>query len=298
MNDDLPPIAPEVDELASAYLDGELDPADRARVEADAGLNARAAQLGEIRDLVAAPVAPLTPDRREGMIRAALATAEAEDTSDGTGGRGDQASTASVVPLASRRRPHRVLRVLGPVAAAAAAIGAIAFLGRDTGDDDSGTAVRSERADQDATEAATILVAPATGAPAGATEAEQSADGRDTGGGAADSSVAGDRAGTEAPAEGAPLAALGPLPDLGEATTPEEVAELMRQRATEQESAPATVGARDANDTIAACAVEPGIPVAGVVYGGQRGLVVLTDDGGFLVLSQDCEILARVPDGS
>ena len=61
------------DELASGYLDGELGPDERARVEADDALMALVAELRTVSDAVASPVAPLTDDRREAVLAAAAA---------------------------------------------------------------------------------------------------------------------------------------------------------------------------------------------------------------------------------
>jgi hypothetical protein len=284
MTDELPPHTPDTDELASAYLDAELDPLERARVEADEHVRARVAELAEVRDLVAAPVAPLAPDRREEMIRAALEAAV----------RDGEPPTAPVVPLEGRRR-HRVLRVLAPAAAAAAAIGAVAFLARDDPKDDAGTAARTASVEEDT--AATILAGPAvTEAPAGV-EAEQATEAAD---GSAELSVPTAAAATGAPVDTAPAAAgslaAHALTDLGEVSTPAELVARLQQRNSDGVG-PAT---DTAQDVIAPwdCPDQPGTLIGIVVYTGERALVVSTDGSRYAVLDQDCRILATVSGGS
>ena len=73
------------EELASAYLDGELEAEDRARVEADPALMALVADLRAISDAVAAPVAPLTDEQRSTMVAAAMATLPEAGGADAAG---------------------------------------------------------------------------------------------------------------------------------------------------------------------------------------------------------------------
>ncbi len=267
MTDEPRPGDATLDELASAYLDGELDTAEQARVDRDPVLSARVAELAEVRAQVAAPVVPLPADRRDAMIRAAV------DAFDGP-------VVAPVIALADRRRGWRVLRVLGPVAAAAAAIGAVAFIARDGGGDrDTGGGVAIDAsADTSAAEA----------------EDDQAS------GGAAETTAA--AAAEEAPAEGgeagvevAPAAeTLSALPDLGEASTADEVAALLvaTRQATLESTVPQATDEQDSGVAFAACA-DIGTPVATVVYAGEDALVVATGTGRYAVLGADCAIRAE-----
>lgn len=104
------------DELVSAYLDGEATPAEIAEVEQDDALMARIEQLRSVRDAVAAPVAPMSAERRDQMIEAALAVADAE-----TGHRRE----ARIVPIHRRRETLLALSV----AAAAILVAAVVSSG-------------------------------------------------------------------------------------------------------------------------------------------------------------------------
>jgi hypothetical protein len=99
---------------------------------------------------------------------------------------------------------------------------------------------------------------------------------------------------TEAPAAGATLAARA-FADLGEVSTADELAARLRQRTSE--------GGQAADDTVQgvialwACPDEPGTVIGTVVYAGQRALVLITDRSLYVVLDQDCRILATVTVG-
>lgn len=88
------------DELASAYLDGELDEAERALVQGDPALLARVEELRAASEAVAAPTAPLPPAAGDDLVAGAL--------------------RAGAVP-APRRSPWRS-RLPSPAAAAAAVL--------------------------------------------------------------------------------------------------------------------------------------------------------------------------------
>ncbi len=62
----------ERDELASAYLDGEVTADERARVESDETLRARVDELRAIRDALAAPLPVASDAERESAIAAAV----------------------------------------------------------------------------------------------------------------------------------------------------------------------------------------------------------------------------------
>ena len=139
------------DELVSAYLDNEATPAEVAEVEQDGALLARADELRAVRDAVAAPVPPPVTDRREAMLGAALAAADAEAA---------EHHRARVVPF------HRTRRALLAVAAAAIVLAAVASAGLIASrlDDDVGD-VASKAAPTDAAGGAT-QAAPAVDEPA------------------------------------------------------------------------------------------------------------------------------------
>jgi hypothetical protein len=105
-----------LDELASSLLDGEAAPADRARLAGDEELQARVAQLAEVRHAVAA-VRPVEPERREAAIAAALRAFEAEDG-------GEEEELEPPATTARRRWSAR----LAPALAAAAVIVLLAAL--------------------------------------------------------------------------------------------------------------------------------------------------------------------------
>jgi hypothetical protein len=88
------------DELASAYLDGELDEAERAVVQGDPALLARVEELRAASEAVAAPTAPLPSDRSDDLVANAL--------------------RAGAVPAA--RRPSWRSRLPSPATAAAAVL--------------------------------------------------------------------------------------------------------------------------------------------------------------------------------
>ncbi|WP_419927141.1 anti-sigma factor family protein [Candidatus Poriferisocius sp.] len=146
----------EMDELASAYLDGEATPEEVALVESDPRMQALVEELRAVRDLVAAPVEMPSDEVRDQMIARALD------------------HRAPVVSLETARRR---LRAIPPQArvilAAAAVIAAIAVVGvtvfeqqgdEFAGNDDSASAPAMADAPADAE--------PEAPAPVAAAEAE------------------------------------------------------------------------------------------------------------------------------
>lgn len=117
-------------ELASAYLDGELDHADRIRAQADPVVMALVADLQALQEAVDdAP--PADPAVRTRAIAAALAEFDAATTGSPTGAH--RAGPA--------RRPGAATRWTRPLTLAAAAVaivavGVVAVQGRDRGADD------------------------------------------------------------------------------------------------------------------------------------------------------------------
>lgn len=152
---DAPRTDDERDELASAYLDGEATPAERALVEGDPDLQARVAAMAEVRASLQAAPAPAPPatDQVAAALDAArapgglLASAEPRPA--------DAPEEAAVVPLAARRGEGRRLRYLAVAAAVVVAALAVPLLGRvlDQADDQAASIDVAGRAD-DAREAA------------------------------------------------------------------------------------------------------------------------------------------------
>lgn len=113
MSDERPEMTPqELDELASAYLDGEATPEEAALVESNPHLQALVEELRAVRDLVATPVEPPSDKVRDQMIARAV----------------DHRA-----PVVSLEKARRRLRSIPPQArvilAAAAVVAAIAMVG-------------------------------------------------------------------------------------------------------------------------------------------------------------------------
>lgn len=113
MSDERPEMTPqELDELASAYLDGEAMAEEAALVESDPRLQALVEEFRAVRDLLAAPVEVPSDEVRDQMIAQAL----------------DHRA-----PVVSMEKARRRLRAIPPqarvVLAAAAAVAALAMLG-------------------------------------------------------------------------------------------------------------------------------------------------------------------------
>lgn len=104
----------EEEELVSAYLDGELTPEQRARVQADPVLSVRVEELRLAAALVATPVQPPPEARREAAVRAALDASHAAEP-----------GTADLAERRDRRRRTAV----GSWLAVAAAVVAVLAIG-------------------------------------------------------------------------------------------------------------------------------------------------------------------------
>lgn len=120
----------DLDELASAHLDGETTPDEAARALADPAVVARIAQLRAVRDAVALPDRPVDQARRDLAIAAALDVFEAEAVAD------DVALLA--VARARRQRRSWQIRLVGAAAVIAVAFAALAprLIGDRGGEDD------------------------------------------------------------------------------------------------------------------------------------------------------------------
>ena len=152
------------DELVSAYLDGEATPAEIAEVEQNDALLARVEQLRSVRDAVAAPVAPMPAERREQMIGAALAAADAENT---------QRREARIVPVHRRRETLLAVAAAAVLLAAVVSAGLIASRG---GDDEADMAAApTESADADTATGDTAAAAEAAPMPEEEPMAEEAA---------------------------------------------------------------------------------------------------------------------------
>jgi hypothetical protein len=154
----------DLDDLASAHLDGHTSPEEAARVAADPELQARVEELRAVRAALH-ELPPVDPARREAAISAALAAFD-EDRAPG-----------EVTVLTPRRRlSPRALGALG----AAAAIVVLALLAPrltdgDGSDDEAAsfdaTGDVAEEAAGPLAEASTTTIAPTAGATGGGTDA-------------------------------------------------------------------------------------------------------------------------------
>jgi hypothetical protein len=127
-NEDLPPNA----ELASAYLDGELDPTQRAAAAADPDVAAAIDSFARVRAAIG-EVDPPSTGTKNAALAAALAEFDAVHGANSAAGAGS-APAAEIVSLQSRRQ--RTFRVLTGVAAAAViAVVGIAALSSTRGQD-------------------------------------------------------------------------------------------------------------------------------------------------------------------
>lgn len=121
------------DELVAAYLDGEATPTERAQVEADPELMARADLLRQVADMVAEPVMPPPTDVKRAHIAAALAASSTAD---------------NVTSLATKQRQMDWTR-LGAIAAVILAVLAVPIVLLRGGDDDDGEVATAVEASDD-----------------------------------------------------------------------------------------------------------------------------------------------------
>lgn len=102
----------DLDDIASAHLDGATSAEEAARVAADPALQARVEELRAVRDALA-EVPPVAPEAREAAVAAALAAFDEGDA--------PEQPAAPVTPLAPRRG-------LSPAAARALSVAAVVLL--------------------------------------------------------------------------------------------------------------------------------------------------------------------------
>ncbi len=177
-NEDLPQSA----ELASAYLDGELDGPDRAAAGADPSVMSAVDSFARVRAALG-DVDPVDPATKNAAIAAALAEFDALRSTSPPAGEPAGAVVAPVVSLQSRR--HRAFRlVTGAAAAAIVGVVAIGALNSSDGNDDSVSLATAAPAIASA-ESAPELKSVAADAGA-ATEAAPAATEEASAGGAAD----------------------------------------------------------------------------------------------------------------
>lgn len=113
----------EVLERISAYLDGEAEPAEAARIEADPALRQRAAELAAAREVIAAPFPALDESSWDELVAGARAQVAAE-------------SPAPVIDLRARGRTRSlVVAVVGVAAACLLVVAIVATLARRPGGD-------------------------------------------------------------------------------------------------------------------------------------------------------------------
>lgn len=162
MSDERGKMTPQqMDELASAYLDGEATPEEAALVEGDPGLQSLVEELRLVRDLIATPVEAPSDEVRDEMIAQALA------------------HRAPVVSLDTARRRMRAIPTRARVILAAAAVVAafavvgVTLFGEANHDDDEMFANDSASAPAMAEEPAMDM---AESAPASEEESEVAAD--------------------------------------------------------------------------------------------------------------------------
>ncbi len=162
-----------LDELASAYLDGELSDAEQARVATDEALRERADQLARVRDTLGSVEITIDPEHRDRAVEAALVAFD-DQRGASSGGEGG-AAVGDLASAARRRLSRRTLRLTGVAAAVALLALAVPLLGElDSGSNDLQVAGPAESA-QDMSlrsdaDAAGAVPEPLTAAPAAGLE--------------------------------------------------------------------------------------------------------------------------------
>jgi hypothetical protein len=252
------------DELASAYLDGEVTPGERARVEADPDLLARVSELRAVRSALAAPL--VQPDAR--VRERVLASARAEAVaSPGTG-----PSREPVVPI-GRRRSRNAMAVIGAVAAGVIAVAVVAVAVTRPSSHDSTSSASIDTRSRDA---ATTVAAPPEAAAAPTTAA-----------GSATTLASGGA--TASAAASAAASGGGPVAYLGVANDDDTLRALLAgDRAASVSPAPAT-------SLPSLCAVPSATLVGSVTWQGTMALVFVGNGSATVVDDADCRPLAVVP---
>ena len=325
--DDLEPLDP-LDELASAYLDDEATPAERARVEADQDLLVRVSELRRARMALQA-MSPIDPVERDATLEAALAefdlgalyAATGSSESDeprpdhepgdataaaGAAARGASAPVAAVrvtpVDQIAAKRVERagrrdLARRFVPWLAAAAAIGAIGLviprLGSSSNDSSSSSATTAGAAADAAAAVTTAAGLPEINGPA-EVESKQAADtaaGADTTAAASETTAAAaGGAAAESTASDIPLAASLPVPSFDDRSG---LVTYVRSLVAAGRTTSATSAPFAATDLCPADAPPaPGTIAGPAVWQGEAAVLVLVPDASapmeVVVLAADC----------
>jgi hypothetical protein len=252
----------DVDELASAYVDGEATPGERARVEADPDLVARVSELRAVRSALAAPL--VQPDAR--VRERVLAAARAEAVVSTGGG-----PSPGVVVAIGQRRSRRMMAVIGAVAAGVIAVALVAVVATRPSSHDSSSSASIDTRSRDA---ATTVAAPAE--PAASTTAAAGSATTIASGGATASAAAAASAG-------------GPVPYLGVANDDDALRALLTgERAAAVSPAPVTT-------VPTSCAVPSATLVGAVTWQGTMALVFVSNGSATVVDGADCRPVAVVP---
>jgi hypothetical protein len=294
MNDDTPILSAE---LASAYLDNEATPEERARIEASPELQAQVADFVQLRTQLAA-ITPVRDEVREAAFAAAMGVfgvAEPDVVSDTEAEASvDSAATAVPTPAAPRVAPvvslaarrQRMYRVVTGVAAASVlVVGGIAVLNNAGGSDQEATSVTAPSAKIEAAapaetaapadEAMTVAAAPAeTTAPA-----DSVATAVGGGGQAAESATAASDVGLPVIADPAELAAfVATAPAGDELSTTYDVARV---------TCPTTTALGIDDDSTF---------LGEIFYAGELAVVVRRADGSVQAISlASCAVLTQIP---
>ena len=275
MNDqDLPINA----ETASAYLDGELDAAERATAAADPDVMALVDSFTRVRAELG-DVKPVVDSTRTAAMAAALAEFDALHSTEHAA---PAAAAAKVTSLSSRRmRAYRVLT--GVAAAAVVGVIAVAAINSNAGDTDNATSAEVSAAPTEALPNIKIAADAAGAAPADTASAADSAAGS-----------------AEAPAFETTTAAL-PEIDSAEALT--EFATTVTDRTfatpapqTESTSAPADATTEETVTPEPLC-LAPGQSVIGaIMFQGTFAYAVRDEPTGSLraIDGSDCRVLIEV----
>ena len=280
---------PNAAELASAYLDGEATPDERARVEGDPALLAEVERLRAVAAAVAEVPAP-SADRRDAAVAAALAAFD--ELRVGT--TPPPAPPATVSSLDRRRQARRMQALTAVAAAAVLVVGGFVIANRD-GDDDSAGEIRqapvSARAVESPVTSAESAAPDVTLEPAGSEPSAEFAE-SDAAADAEDEPLA------AAPPPAAPATSVpsqGAAADAAAATEPpivSDAAELRTYVETLDDEPPPVA------EVIAACEEGPSPAPPEARFEDDDGVltdiaVALTADGYAAVALDDCAIVLR-----
>jgi len=256
------------DELASAYLDGEATPTERAQVEADPALVRRVAELGVVRAALGAPGPSAGAETRDRAITAALAAATPPAT--------------TVTPIDRPRSSRRAFAVLGAAAAAVAVIAAVAVVA--TRSSNSGNSTSAGVSTTARAAGSTATFGPETQSAGAATSAAPT-------GGVSSTTVAASAAGRDASAAAGTTSAP---PYLGVADDDSDLRALLGATSASAVSAP-PAPASPATPTANSCTVPGATLVGTVTWQGTQALVFVANGLATVIQLSDCRPIATVP---